>query len=195
MLARYYSSGLGRFLSPDPSNNESDPENPQSWNRYTYVLNNPLRYTDPDGLETYLSIDEEPADYIEGKRGEVPGRTDFVAASAVFNTDTKQYDVTFKVQTLITTKPVEDMGVVLKEERDHQEQVREAIKETGNAHLDQKINNKAAELENKAEKKGWDNKKLNKKKAKMIKKTLKKASKQIKKLYNKKKDAYHKANK
>lgn len=45
--ARYYSSGLGRFISPD----EAPPNlfDPQSMNRYTYALNNPLRYVDPDG--------------------------------------------------------------------------------------------------------------------------------------------------
>ncbi|MEJ5312604.1 MAG: RHS repeat-associated core domain-containing protein [Anaerolineae bacterium] len=45
--ARYYSASLGRFLSADsivPS-----PANPQSLNRYAYVLNSPLRYTDPTG--------------------------------------------------------------------------------------------------------------------------------------------------
>jgi hypothetical protein len=29
------------------------PDDPQSWNRFTYVLNNPLRYTDPTGLYTF----------------------------------------------------------------------------------------------------------------------------------------------
>jgi len=45
--ARYYDPSLSRFISPDsivPS-----PQNPQSLNRYSYVLNSPLRYTDPSG--------------------------------------------------------------------------------------------------------------------------------------------------
>lgn len=50
--ARYYDQNLGRFLSVDP---ELDPEKikyePQQWNRYPYVMNNPLRYIDPDGKE------------------------------------------------------------------------------------------------------------------------------------------------
>ncbi len=46
--ARSYELNLGRFLSPDTL--QGDPEDPQSWNRYAYVLNNPLKYTDPVGL-------------------------------------------------------------------------------------------------------------------------------------------------
>jgi len=38
---------LGRFLQPDPL--VPEPGNPQALNRYAYVYNNPLRYTDPDG--------------------------------------------------------------------------------------------------------------------------------------------------
>jgi RHS repeat-associated protein len=47
---RYYGSALGRFITPDPLLNSGQPWNPQSWNRYAYVENNPLRYTDPTGL-------------------------------------------------------------------------------------------------------------------------------------------------
>lgn len=47
MHARYYSAGMGRFLSVDPS--DSDVSRPQSWNRYSYVLNRPVNGTDPDG--------------------------------------------------------------------------------------------------------------------------------------------------
>ena len=48
--ARYLSSAQGRFTSPDPLMASAHPENPQTWNRYTYGLNNPLRNIDVDGL-------------------------------------------------------------------------------------------------------------------------------------------------
>ena len=41
----------GRWASPDPAGTAAvNPENPQSWNRYAYVLNNPLALVDPIGL-------------------------------------------------------------------------------------------------------------------------------------------------
>jgi hypothetical protein len=40
---------MGRFLSPDEPFADFDPDNPQSWNLYGYVRNNPLSNTDPDG--------------------------------------------------------------------------------------------------------------------------------------------------
>jgi RHS repeat-associated protein len=52
--ARYYGSSMGRFLSPDPQGNSyADFSNPQSWNMYAYVLNNPLKFTDPTGMYCY----------------------------------------------------------------------------------------------------------------------------------------------
>jgi RHS repeat-associated protein len=56
--ARYYGSAQGRFLSPDPlepwmldkQKQLAFYSNPQKWNKYVYVLNNPLRYVDPTGL-------------------------------------------------------------------------------------------------------------------------------------------------
>jgi RHS repeat-associated protein len=45
--ARFYSPKLGRFLSPDTI--VPGYTNPQAWNRYSYTLGNPLRYTDPSG--------------------------------------------------------------------------------------------------------------------------------------------------
>ena len=50
--ARYYASTMGRFLSPDPSQlYYANPMYPQSLNLYSYVTNNPLIFTDPDGLD------------------------------------------------------------------------------------------------------------------------------------------------
>ncbi len=45
--ARYYDPALGRFAQADTI--VPEPGNPQSLNRYSYVLNNALRYTDPSG--------------------------------------------------------------------------------------------------------------------------------------------------
>lgn len=47
--SRYYASTMGRFMQADPSMLSAQLQNPQSWNRYSYTLNNPLRYVDPDG--------------------------------------------------------------------------------------------------------------------------------------------------
>ncbi len=51
--ARYYASAVGRFTSPDPMNLGADLLDPQSWNAYAYVRNNPLALVDPMGLCTF----------------------------------------------------------------------------------------------------------------------------------------------
>jgi RHS repeat-associated protein len=49
--ARHYGSLLGRFMVPDPAGLAAQsPSNPQGWNLYAYVLNNPLKAIDPTGL-------------------------------------------------------------------------------------------------------------------------------------------------
>ena len=48
--ARYYASQTGRFTTVDPVLDiDQALVDPQRWNRYTYVRNNPFRYVDPDG--------------------------------------------------------------------------------------------------------------------------------------------------
>ncbi len=50
---RYYLSGAGRFLSPDPSGiSAQDASNPQSFNLYSYALNAPLTLVDATGLDS-----------------------------------------------------------------------------------------------------------------------------------------------
>lgn len=49
--ARQYSGTEGRWLAADPAGMAAaDPTNPQSWNRYAYVNNNPSSRMDPTGL-------------------------------------------------------------------------------------------------------------------------------------------------
>lgn len=54
MNGRMYDANMSRFLSPD--NFIQDPYNTQNFNRYGYVLNNPLLYTDPSGEFIFASI-------------------------------------------------------------------------------------------------------------------------------------------
>ena len=61
--ARYDSSSLGRFMSPDAFYKDSHVGDPQSWNEYAYARNNPLRYVDPTGenatVSTNCTTDEQ----------------------------------------------------------------------------------------------------------------------------------------
>jgi RHS repeat-associated protein len=59
--ARFYSVYLNRFLQPDTIIPNS--ANPQSWNRFSYVTNNPLRYTDPSG---HMMIGDDDLDSNKG---------------------------------------------------------------------------------------------------------------------------------
>jgi RHS repeat-associated protein len=64
--ARYNSSSVGRFMTPDPSNLSVDFLMPQSWNRYSYVLNNPLELVDRNGLWPTWIHDEIIAEAFPG---------------------------------------------------------------------------------------------------------------------------------
>ena len=72
--ARYYSSAMGRFMSPDWSAKlEPVPyaklDNPQSLNLYSYVLNNPLSAADPDGHETPEEVAKKNVDNANISKG------------------------------------------------------------------------------------------------------------------------------
>src|SRR6185437_386183 len=54
--ARYDASSMGRFMSVDEG--DLHIENPQSFNRYAYTLNNPLVYVDPDGFDVQFADDK-----------------------------------------------------------------------------------------------------------------------------------------
>lgn len=56
--ARYLVGGMSRFLSVDPkyANTDASAGDPQAMNLYAYVHNNPLKYSDPTGLDKYSEI-------------------------------------------------------------------------------------------------------------------------------------------
>jgi len=71
MNGRMYDPVVARFLSPDPL--IQFPENSQSYNSYSYVLNNPLRFTDPSGFLVDWFINELTGDVYynsEYKKGD-----------------------------------------------------------------------------------------------------------------------------
>jgi RHS repeat-associated protein len=76
--ARYMSSSMGRFMSPDPSGlYYADPRNPQSLNLYTYGLNNPLSNIDPTGLTCQTnSSDGNTYDDGDGKGCDIVDQQD-----------------------------------------------------------------------------------------------------------------------
>jgi RHS repeat-associated protein len=64
MNGRVYDPGVGRFLSADP--NIQSVSDQQSYNRYSYVLNNPLKYTDPTGFRTHHVFSDQTDQTISG---------------------------------------------------------------------------------------------------------------------------------
>jgi RHS repeat-associated protein len=55
---RYYASAYGRFNTVDPLASSAKPEDPVSWNRYNYLIGDPVNGSDPRGLDgTYCGPD------------------------------------------------------------------------------------------------------------------------------------------
>jgi RHS repeat-associated protein len=69
MNGRIQDAVTGRFLSPDPT--IPDPAFTQSYNRYSYVNNNPLSFTDPSGFD-----EDQPQPYFQQEGGETSGSVD-----------------------------------------------------------------------------------------------------------------------
>jgi RHS repeat-associated protein len=83
---RYYDPVLGRFVQPDDIiPNLADP---QSYNRYSYCVNNPLRYTDPSG--------HGPMDYISGFFGFAQLRANTASDEWAKNVANKNGNMGFK---------------------------------------------------------------------------------------------------
>lgn len=72
--ARFYSSAMGRFMTPDPLGGHQ--EDPQTLNKYSYVRNNPLSLTDPTGLDFNLTCTQESNTCHNGLQGTWTSTTD-----------------------------------------------------------------------------------------------------------------------
>jgi RHS repeat-associated protein len=77
--ARYYASVQGRFTSADEIWKDSQIDNPQSWNKYAYVRNNPLQYIAPKGEKAQVTIETNDKD----KTGTIVIHASF----AIYSTD------------------------------------------------------------------------------------------------------------
>jgi len=82
--ARYDSSSLGRFMTPD-SPSYSNHKNPQSWNLYAYALNNPITFRDADGHKI------ECANYAEQCKKDAAASTANAQAASRVTTETSQH--------------------------------------------------------------------------------------------------------
>jgi RHS repeat-associated protein len=85
---RYYSSSLGRFMKPDDSLVYWDRSDPQSLNLYSYVENNPVSNTDPDGHDcVYLNNSGSGVESVDqsSSSGECGGSGGYWVQGAVTN--------------------------------------------------------------------------------------------------------------
>ena len=97
---RYYSGAQGRFSSPDPLLDSCRPWEPQSWNRFAYALNNPLRFTDPTGLYEWAtgcaSMDTRCEQNRQKFRDAIANRTKAAGNLQEGSNERKQLDKTIK---------------------------------------------------------------------------------------------------
>jgi RHS repeat-associated protein len=85
--ARYFASAQGRFTSADPLLASGRAGAPQTWNRYSYALNNPLKYTDPTGMvdegDNSGAPQPTPAPAPPPVDSALPGSPDFVEENPI----------------------------------------------------------------------------------------------------------------
>ena len=83
MHARYYDGAVGRFLSVDPSG--WTPAKPQSWNRYAYVVDEPMGKTDPDGRDEFEALVHGAGTHVAAVMRQSSGGEDPVIFTAKYH--------------------------------------------------------------------------------------------------------------
>jgi len=85
MNGRVYDANLGRFISADP--HIQNPLNSQSLNRYSYVMNNPLSFTDPSGFffkKLFRSIKKLVKGIVKAVKNVIKNPRSILAIAATF---------------------------------------------------------------------------------------------------------------
>jgi RHS repeat-associated protein len=88
--SRYYAATQGRFTSSDPLLSSGTVDDPQTWNRYSYGLNNPLQFTDPLGLYVFDNgvTEEQKKQFNAGLQ---QAKENLKKIGAAYGTTSKEY--------------------------------------------------------------------------------------------------------
>lgn len=93
---RRYDAHWSRFSQPDPSDGSYDLSDPQSFNRYAYVQNDPVNFVDPTGLYE-ACVHDAMTKFLAGLagfKGSVPRRLGELAGDGPGGADSRQYAAT-----------------------------------------------------------------------------------------------------
>ena len=122
--ARYFSSSLGRFQSPDQPGADQQPDDPQSWNLYSYVRNNPTGNVDPSGRACVSGLNDsstycQRADLYGNLDALVHDKTRFFAAASAASQQIADVEMPIagRLETSSTTRAfLESTGQALEKE-------------------------------------------------------------------------------
>jgi RHS repeat-associated protein len=113
--SRYDASSLGRFMTPDKPFNDQSAGDPQSWNLYSYVRNNPLRFNDPTGDACVQGTDGNWQDDNSGGEScaqvDVNNATTAAATTVRATDDDIPYQLALGVANNITTANLSEVAV------------------------------------------------------------------------------------